>query len=212
MINAKMPKRLSAWLVVLAAGVVAVLATGMISTSKSKNDLHLRTTKYAVSRRLTEIFKVFDHGAQAHSASVTVPAELVQTMTATHPGLDFSDAVATGGTAPTWVIPGTTEVCLIHEFGTPGNGYGGGVCGTIAAAEHGLAVGTENANHEPLVIGLVPNGNKAVTVTESDDTEKSVPVTNNMYEVTGGHPSSVHVKEASGKSSTRVLPVPPGAK
>jgi hypothetical protein len=121
-------------------------------------------------------------------------------------GVDTSAAVFAGGTYPAWVVPGLTETCVIVGAVRPGD-VPGGVCGSTAAAIHGLALATENAAGTSVVLGLVPNGNASVKVTNADGTTENVPVTNNVYEVTGGTPSTVSLKEASGKRVTRHLPV-----
>lgn len=209
-------KRVSLWLAVLMICGVAVVALTMTSSSNTvkKNHLHVATTKYAVSTRLTGMFKVLDRDTSAHNASAAVttqsfPSHIAQVMTHTHPGLDPSAAVFAGGADPTWVVPGTTEVCLIYGP-MPEGGYGG-VCDTIAAAAHGLAVYTEGAGHDPIVIGLVPNGNTSVQVTNADGSKESVPVANNVYEIVGHDPSTVNLMEASGTRTTRHLPSPPPA-
>lgn len=201
-------KRVSYLFSAVTIGAVAVFVLTMVSSSKSEKEHaeHIATIRFATSARLPEMFNVLDHRTSAHRASAAVtwslPQSVANAMTSTHPELDPAAAVFAGGTYPTWVVPGTNEVCLIDGPTTP-EGFYGGVCGSIAAAEHGIAVTTENANGEPVVIGLVPNGNTSVTVGNADGTVERLPVRDNVYESLGGDPSTVKLTEASGTHSTR---------
>jgi hypothetical protein len=92
--------------------------------------------------------------------------------------------------------------------GTKPGDSAGGVCGTIAAVEaRGLAEATESASGSAVVLGLVPNGNASVEVTDADGSRSTVPVANNVYEITGGTPVSVKMRNASGATVSRHLPV-----
>jgi hypothetical protein len=207
----KRSKLLSLSIVVLTIGIVTAVTAPMSSSlgSGKENHVHLSTTRYAISTRLFKIFNVLHHRDHAHSASVTttppLPSAVAQVMARTSPNLDPSAAVFAGGAYPTWVVPGTNEVCLINAPTTPTSGYGG-VCGTISAAERGLAVTTENAAGEPVIFGLVPNGNAFVAVKNVDDAVENVPVTNNVYEISGSDPGSASLTEASGARTTYKLP------
>jgi hypothetical protein len=138
-------------------------------------------------------------GPSAHP----LPAAVVQGLSSTGP--DPSSAVFAGGTYATWVIPGSSQVCLVHAAMGPGD-VPGGVCGSTTAAAYGLAVTTENAAGAPVVLGLVPTGNTAVVVTDANGGTNTVPVANGVYEITGGSPSTVTLKDASGNTITRQLP------
>jgi hypothetical protein len=192
-------------LVVIAASV-AVTAAMAASSGKALKP-------HAGSARLVHIFNVLQGGkVRGHSASVGAAQPLPAAAgvgLSQMPGLDPSAAVFAGGTYATWVVPGSTEICLISGPTRPGTSSGGGgVCGSIAGAEErGLAVTTESASGAPVVLGLVPNGNPSVTVTNTDGTTETIPVKNNVYEITSGHPSTVSLNEASGNATTRHLPV-----
>lgn len=71
----------------------------------------------------------------------------------------------------------------------------------MSEVTHGVAVSDGS-----MVFGLVPDGNSSVKVTNSDGTTESVPVLNNVYEITSGDPSTVTLKDASGTEVTRHLP------
>lgn len=150
--------------------------------------------------------------ASGISAS-TLPTAVIQGLS-DFPGIDLATAQAAGSVYPAWVITGSTETCVMHDAMRPDD-VPGGVCGpTSVAQERGLAITTENAAGAPVIFGLAPAGNTSVNVSESDGSTKNVPVTNGVYEVTGGTPSAVSLTAASGKTITShlaVLSPPPPA-
>jgi hypothetical protein len=129
---------------------------------------------------------------------------VVQLLSQFDSGLDSSSVLVTGGAAS--VVSSPTDVCLLDAEKGSG-GATAGVCGTTSGVEErGLALTTENSAGAPVVLGLTPSGNTSVTVTNTDGTTETVPVTNNVYEITSGNPSTATLKEASGKITTRHLP------
>lgn len=202
-------KRSSRPLVLVAALVaisVAVAVTAAMGSSGSRTTKRTAAVRRPVSSRLYHLIGALARVHQASTASHPVPAAVLEG-TAQQIGISPSAAVFTGGTYPTWIVPGSTEVCLMHDavgrIGAPG-----GICGTIAAFEQrGLAEATEASPGSPVVLGLVPNGNTSVDVTNSNGSTESVPVANNVYEITSGDPVSATLKNASGASTTRRLPV-----
>jgi len=198
---------------VLVSIVAAISVAAAMASSKNHVLKPHAVPSRAVSTRLDHIFSVLrGTDLRGRSASVganpqPLPAAAIKGLSHI-PGLDPSAAVFAGGTTdPVWVIPGSTELCLINgSTATPGDL--GGVCGSISGAEeHGLAVTTESASGTPIVLGLVPNGNTSVKVTNTDGTTEHVPVTNNVYEIDSGNPSTVNLNEASGKATTRHLAI-----
>lgn len=113
------------------------------------------------------------------------------------------DAVDAG---PASIMRGATYTCLTDAE----EGIGGariGVCGSRSDVERrGLAFATENASGVPVVIGLTPSGNSSVKVTSAGGTTENVSVTNDVYEIEGGNPTAVTLKEAAGNNTTRQLP------
>jgi hypothetical protein len=124
-------------------------------------------------------------------------------------GRNPSEAVFTGGTYPTWVVPGSTEVCLV--IGAIGhNGVPGWSCATSEQAESGkLTLTTETDSGAPVIFGLAPNDNSSVAVTNVSGTTQNVPVKTNVYEVTSGTPSTVSLKTASGEAVIDSVKLPP---
>jgi hypothetical protein len=203
---------------ILVTGLVAVAAaigvTAAMASSGSKTAKPAAVARHVVSPRLHHLIGALAraHGSSANAHPLPVAVEMG---TSPRQTTEPSAAVYTGGVYPTWIIPGSREVCLTHaELGSAGGASE--ICGTIADLEQrGLAEVTESTSGSPVVFGLVPNGNSSVQVTNANGSEETVPVTNNVYEITSGDPISATLKNASGTTITRHLPVlsspPPSA-
>ena len=205
------PKRPKRSATVLTALVVVAAAVAVAAAAASSRDgavrLHSAPSR-AVSGRLGRVFSVLNssHRAADSTAARTrfhpLQAGVVVGLGSAHPGVDASQAVFAGGTYPTWVVPGSTEVCLV--VGTIGpRSVPSAVCAPITRAESGLALMTETDSGQPLVLGLAPDGNTMVKVTNVDGTTGSVPVSNNVYQITSGKPETVSLKAAGGALTTR---------
>jgi len=201
-------------LVVAAAVVIVATATA----ASQHHGVKLRRSATHVAPRLGQMFAVLHSDSlSAHSAAVGASQPLppnVEVGMSTLPGRDVGSAVFTGGTYPTWVVPGSTEVCLV--IGAIGQrGVPGSTCAPVVDAEAGLTLMTETDSGQPLVLGLAPNGNASVKVTYADHTTARIPVSNNVYEITSGKPSTVTLTIASGAPITRSVamspPPPPSA-
>jgi len=197
-------KRIVALIPALMAAVVIVVLVAQSSTAASKR--HLTAVFHRSERRAFAVLT----STRAKTATVSsepLPAGVAEGMSSQ--GLSPSEAVFTSGTYPTWVVPGGTEVCLVHAaIGT--RGAPGASCASVQKAEAGrLTLVTETDSGAPVVFGLAPSNNSSVTVTDVDGTTHTVPVTNNVYEVTAGNPATVSLKEASGTSVTEQVKLPP---
>jgi hypothetical protein len=200
----KRPKNSVMIVAALLAAVATVAVTAAMASSNGRAT-KASTPPAHVSARLATIFRVLQRAHRASSVDAKpLPTAALQGLSV-QAGMDPSSAVFAGGTYPTWVVPGSTEVCLMHDALTSRDAPGG-ICGSVKAAEHGLAEATESATGAPLILGLVPNGNASVTVTNANGTTDSVPVSDNVYEITSGVPASVTLKTASGTAETRHLP------
>lgn len=203
-------KRLS--LSILLVAVAAVISVTVIGTAASgsngrKSSRRVPVVQRAISPRLYRLIGALSRAKRASTSSPPLPV-VVREGTTQQTGVSPAAAVFAGGAYPTWIIPGSTEVCLMHGTLDETNSTPGGICGTIAAFEQrGLAEVTESAPGSPMVIGLVPNGNASVEVTDLDGSVGSVPVTNNVYEITKGDPVSAKLRNAQGVTITRRLPV-----
>lgn len=210
----------SKWAALVLAALVVTAAVVVAAATASSRDgaVKLHSSLAAgVSARLGQVFKVLSgstlgaHGAAVSAGSQPLPAGVAEGMSSSRPGVAPSKAVFAGGVYPTWVVPGSAEVCLVA--GTIGpRSVPSSVCGPIAKAEAGLALMTETDAGQPVVLGLAPNGNTSVKVTNADGTTENVPVTNNVYEIASGKPSTVRLKAASGSprtDSVAISPPPP---
>jgi hypothetical protein len=206
--RSKRPTALVAALIVIVAAIAVTAA--MASSNDPATKAITAVPKARVSTRLEHLFGVLQTSARTHGASAAAAQPLpaaIKEGVSQEVTLDLSAVVFAGGAYPTWVIPGSTEICLMANATKPG-GSPGGICGSIAAVEQrGIAETTEGASGSPVVLGLVPNGNTSVEVTNANGTKETVPVTNNVYEITSGDPVSATLKNASGATTTRHLPV-----
>jgi hypothetical protein len=105
----------------------------------------------------------------------------------------------------TWILPGTSGICLIAT-GLVGPRTGSGACTTTPAALAGeLVIRSTTTTGVVTLTGLAPDGNPSVTITDTDGTTRTAPVTDNVYTVTGGHPNTITLKDASGTTTTLPL-------
>jgi hypothetical protein len=193
-------------------GVIGGIATATATSSRPAAVSHIHRT--AVPVRLRRAFSVLvSHRSVAHNATLgstehPLPAAVANVLPREVSGVNASEAVFAGGTYPTWVVPGANEICLVA--GTTGtHGVPSSICGAISWAEqHGLAIVTEHDKQLPVVLGLAPNGNSSVQVTEADGATQSVAVINNVYEIVGGNPKSVTLKGLSGALWHRAVGMP----
>lgn len=217
LLMSKRSKRSFAGLAILVVAA-AILVVATATAASNHHGVKLRRSATHVAPRLGQMFAALHSDSlSAHTAAVGASQPLppnVQAGMSALPGRDVGSAVFTGGTYPTWVVPGSSEVCLV--IGAIGRrGVPGGTCAPVADAEAGLLLMTETDSGQPLVLGLAPNGNASVKVTYADGTKASVPVSNNVYEITSGKPSTVTLTAASGAPITRSVamspPPPPSA-
>lgn len=154
-----------------------------------------------------------DAAASAFSPSLTSPAPtpLVGDSLSAIAGLDPSGADVINDMYPVVIVPGEASTCLLNgpagmtAAEASAAGLLGGVCGTnTGIEERGLAVTTESPSGAPIVVGLAPRGNTDVDVTNADGTTETVPVIDNVYEITGGgQPTTVTLHSASGAVTLR---------
>jgi hypothetical protein len=123
-------------------------------------------------------------------------------------GIDPSfDKFAVGADA--WVQAGSSGICLIAyglDAGFPNDGVGHGSCASTATALGGDMFDRIGQTY----VGLAPDGNTTVTVTDSDGSTRQIPVTGNVYKVAGGDPSSITLRDASGALTTVPIPATDG--
>jgi hypothetical protein len=109
--------------------------------------------------------------------------------------------------AHTWILPGSSGLCVI-TIGIVGPGVGSGNCNSTLLALSGdfFVPSKQWPTKQIVVVGLAPDGNRTVDVTDTDGSTREVRVTDNVYVVRGGHPSSIKLRDASGALTT--VPIP----
>jgi hypothetical protein len=142
---------------------------------------------------------------QPGPSPVQLPAGIAQLYRSPeHPnpyGID-PDLARYAPAANTWVLPGSTGVCLI-TYGIVGPGVGSGTCASDSTALAGDFVSFQHKypDSDIALVGLAPDGNTTVTVTDANGTTRQIPVTDNIYVVTGGNPASITLLTASGATT-----------
>jgi hypothetical protein len=109
------------------------------------------------------------------------------------------DKFATGANA--WVQAGSSGVCVVAyglDVGYPNDGVGDATCVGTATALGGDMITRVGHTY----VGLAPDGNATVTVTDADGSTSQVPVTGNVYKMVGGDPASISMHDASGALTT----------
>jgi hypothetical protein len=201
-------------------------ATGSKSLAAALADRH--DSGPPALTQLKRRFGVFRHGAffaggsRAHGASGGEPSALTKFMTMLEqsPRYEPSMAVALeAGVYPVVVVAGASTVHLYN--GPAGTNVGttaleggdmGGVSGPRASVEaEGLWDLRESTGGAIADFGLVPDGDTSVHVSYANGTSSTVPVTNNVAEVTGSRsgaiPSSVSYKSAAGIEITEHIEI-----
>lgn len=209
--------RLNRPVVISASALAIICAVGAVATAMAMSSHHvtkLHARHSAVSFRLRRVFSVFvTHNPTAHSTALgtseqPLPSAVANILPQEVSGVNPSEAVFAGGTYPTWVVPGSSKVCLVAGATGP-HSVPSSMCSPISWAEqHGLAIVTEREGRLPVILGLAPDGNSSVQVAEADGATQSVPVVNNVYEIIGGSPKSVTIRGTSGALWHRVVGMP----
>jgi len=110
--------------------------------------------------------------------------------------------------AKTWILPGSSGAC-IQTYRSQGPrtpiGTGGGCTATPAVLAGELVIRSTTSAGVITLVGLAPDGNTTVTITDTDGTARQIPVTDNVYVATGGHPSTITLNDASGTTTTLPL-------
>lgn len=148
----------------------------------------------------------------AHPSGAPLPAELVHAFSVFR-GLVSEQAKVIPNSIgwEIWVVPEQKQTCF--GFASPGNGpfglagFGsGGDCVPNSMALAG-AFSPATFGRGETVIGLAPNGNRTVKLRLSNGSMKTVPVSNNVYEVhTSRLIQTVTLKDSTGKLKTWNVP------
>jgi len=220
--NHKRTSTVLAFLVVagaLATGLGVQLSAASPAVGGSVGRPHGRPVAVAVVAvaPLSRVFGVFRESAHADGAQTggqPLPSTVAEGMaqeSASGSGwnLNPAEAKVLDGTYRVWIVPGKTGVCLVSS-GVVGPGVADAVCGTVANAEAGRLTKTSaTPAGEPVVVGLAPDGNAAVTVTDVNGSSRRASVTDNLFEIVGGNPGSVNMKGATGVPTTVRIGITP---
>jgi hypothetical protein len=125
-----------------------------------------------------------------------------------HLGLNFAQArfVHTGtglpggppGESGVWVVPGTRGVCVMNGPGVGGTCSGRGEPAPPDSGGFRFVAGDSHARHV-VYGGLVPDGNRSVSIVLANGTTKTVPVVANVYSITvKGRAVTLTDKDAAG--------------
>jgi hypothetical protein len=113
---------------IVVSALVVVTASLAVTAAMAASGGHALKA-HPGAARLAHIFSVLQGSTlRSHSASVGAAQPLPAAAGAAlsqMPGLDPSAAVLAGGTYATWVVPGSTEVCLVSGPTRPGTASGG---------------------------------------------------------------------------------------
>jgi hypothetical protein len=196
-------------IIIVIVAVGATVGAVTVGAMRASHRTSARTGSQ-ISPRLRHLFNVLSHvghsgsrTAAAAASSVPLPESVMLRMDARFGHEPAS--IYTGGTYATWAVSNEGTVCLVvGAIGT--RGVPSGTCSTTQEAESGLMLVTETDVETPVVVGLAPNGNTSVDVTNADGATEKVPVINNVYEITTGKPTNISLAAASGSRVVRSIP------
>ncbi|HEX8067420.1 MAG TPA: hypothetical protein VF520_12945 [Thermoleophilaceae bacterium] len=123
--------------------------------------------------------------------------------------MEFARRAERRGPSVVWVAPASRGICLVS---TDPRGMRGGFsvdCRSLREVALGRlystwVLGADPRSGQVTVFGVVPNGVRAVTVTDDDGSTRLVPVRSNVFAVRGGHARWVEFDTPAGHQRTRV--------
>jgi hypothetical protein len=150
-----------------------------------------------INSSLVRNFEVARNGQSGALAGQSVLPSRLQAEIALHdPSLNL-DAAQNGETnnGTVWVVPGSSSMCLFYD--------GAETCGGLTGADNvntgSLRMTNRAPNGPEVIVGLVPNTNKSVSVNLADGSSVTAPVTDNVYSVSvQTPPTSVVTRDATG--------------
>lgn len=199
------------WVVPLSAAVAVsavVAVAGHSSTSVDRQSVMSNPAKSRlvngerhVSSRLVANFHVLRgaHAADAGSPQPPLPLAAVRDFTATPAsqyGVDPALArYVVSGPVGAWIVPGANGLCIYSDTG--------GTCGSVAGADAGtLREIVTAADGKETLVGIAPDGNSAVLVTDIAKVTHTVAVVDNLYAASDIKPASVLVRDSAGHEQT----------
>ena len=186
--------------VALGGGVTGLAAANGATARPSERAPLAGATGTAQADGLAQSFTVL-----TQAATTPLPGQLAQDYEGP-PGLGIeADQARYVASADSWVVPGTDGVCLL-SMNIVGQGVGSAVCQTIPRAVAGDLVDTATTpSGTSVVTGLVPNGVTSVNVMDETGSTTTVPVVTNVFQIIGGHPTSIATVTSAGVGPSRRL-------
>lgn len=189
-----------------------ILSAPRVPSRTADTELVAESGHRRIAASLIRNFQILRPAGSAHAAqAVAIPLPIAASIASSPAGLNVQAArfvAATSGKS-FWVIPGSATTCLL-ENGAP---YFDG-CGKLTGEGSPDSGGFSEVEGLPgspqtTVNGLVPDGNKTVTMILADGTSVSVPVVDNVYSATvTATPVVVVSRNAAGSESDHTLPRP----
>lgn len=206
----------SAALLVGAAVGITLAAT---QNSKARTDASISTRKMALAK-LDRKFGVFRRGTisdwgRAHTAVAggSLVERVQSSLASGHEQMNPSTAVGTkAGSFQVILVASSNKVGMYHQSIEGPAVIGGSSAPRGSVEEKGLWDINETPEGQVNDFGLVPNGNSSVTIKYKGGESESVPVVNNVVEVsgprTGKAPEAATYNNAEGSPVTEQLPIP----
>jgi hypothetical protein len=200
-------------------GITTIALAGSSTPSVSPTLRHsVAVLQSPAARRAYKISKKdrTRHSVAAHTAGVaaepaTVSGAIATLATSDDPnqrafGLDVSQTVEvdpSSASSPVWIVPGAAGACYVDQTqpAVAGTGPGAGTACTSAAvvARQGEIGITGEADGSHLIDGIVPNGNKTITVTEPSGASITIPVTDNtVSQMVPEFPTTISLNSSTG--------------
>lgn len=181
----------------LANGQILTSADESANLPECRSPMVVPGATHPVAAWLKQYFAVFRTPRLTRPMAID-PLEFREAFTWQRLGLNFAQArfVATGtgllGAKPgVWVVPGSRGVCLLDAVGNgmcaPRAGYPDRLYGSVqwpAPESGGFRVSSRDLHGKNMYSGLVPDGNRTVSVVLADGTVKTVRVVDNVYSIT----------------------------
>lgn len=182
---------------VLAATSAAIAA---IAVSQAASSTPVRASGHARSSTMGLRYFSVLHSARVATSSEELPASTAKHLSEpgtedSEYGLEPADArhVQLNASTHGWVVPGQAGVCLVVP--SSNGDWISTDCGSVGSANVGGLVMVARPASGPVLYGLVPNG-ASVTVTNTNGSDASIPVADNVFMYADPNVQSVSVRAA----------------
>ena len=159
-----------------------------------------------IAAALVEHFAIFRRPVPPPASIKPLPRRAAVVIANQGYGLNVTQArfVPYPGTPGYWVIPGSQGISMA-QIRPHGDGGGGNV--PVSMALSGGMITTTCCNPGETVWGLVPDGDRTVTVVLAGAATRTVPVIDNVYSITvTGRITAIIAKDAGGRRITIKAP------